>query len=143
MRPFLPRKSAKKNILNRFLNSTLRKIRCCLNTKAQVVNKAQRQLKPESYFLSFFNPLALNEFIYTRGFLILLVFFIMFNVQVLEDFSVRGSVLEKPVHVINMNVVDNPEVNKKKIVFLCLKWFDLYVIIYFRMQQLVHSSYAT
>ncbi|XP_023329261.1 RNA polymerase II subunit A C-terminal domain phosphatase SSU72 [Eurytemora carolleeae] len=29
--------------------------------------------------------------------------------QVLEDFSVRGSVLEKPVHVINMNVVDNPE----------------------------------
>ena len=38
----------------------------------------------------------------------------MFTVQVLEDFSVRGSVLEKPVHVINMNVVDNPEVNKKK-----------------------------
>ena len=92
-----------------------------MNTKAQVVNKAQRQLKPESYFHEFFNPQALNEFIYTRGFLILLVFFIMFNVQVLEDFSVRGSVLEKPVHVINMNVVDNPEVNKKKIVFFMFK----------------------
>ena len=93
-----------------------------MNTKAQVVNKAQRQLKPESYFHEFFNPQSLNGFINTRGFLILLVFFIiMFNVQVLEDFSVRGSVLEKPVHVINMNVVDNPEVNKKKIVFFMFK----------------------
>ena len=45
----------------------------------------------------------------------------MFNVQVLEDFSVRGSVLEKPVHVINMNVVDNPEVNKKKNSFFMFK----------------------
>lgn len=44
----------------------------------------------------------------------------MFTVQVLEDFSVRGSVLEKPVHVINMNVVDNPEVNKKKYSFYLL-----------------------
>ena len=42
-------------ISNRFFyNSTLWKMRCSLNPKAQVVNKAQRQLRPELYFLIFF-----------------------------------------------------------------------------------------
>ena len=40
-----------------FLNSTLWKIRCSLNPKAQAV-KAQRQLKPEPYFSEFFKSRA-------------------------------------------------------------------------------------
>ena len=34
------------------MNSNLWKIRCSLNPKAQVVKKAQRQLRPEPYFLN-------------------------------------------------------------------------------------------
>ena len=45
-------------ILNRFLNSTLWKIRCSLNLKAQAVNKAQRQLRLEPYFHEFFKSRA-------------------------------------------------------------------------------------
>ena len=41
-----------------FLNSTLSKIRCSLNPKAQAVNKAQRQLRPEPYFPEFFKSRA-------------------------------------------------------------------------------------
>ena len=37
-----------------FLNSTLWKIRCSLDPKAQAVNKVQRQLRPEPYFPEFF-----------------------------------------------------------------------------------------
>jgi len=43
-----------------FFNSTLWKMRCSLNPKAQVVNKAQRQLRPELYFLIFFKSRALK-----------------------------------------------------------------------------------
>ena len=42
------------------MNSSLWKIRCSLNPKAQVVNKAQRQLRPEPYFSEFFKPRALE-----------------------------------------------------------------------------------
>ena len=38
-----------------FLNSTLWKIRCSFNPKAQAVNKAQRQLRLEPYFPEFLN----------------------------------------------------------------------------------------
>ena len=37
------------------------KIRCCLNPKAQAVNKAQQQLRPKSYFLEFFKSPALES----------------------------------------------------------------------------------
>ena len=37
-----------------FFNSTLWKIRCSLNPKAQAVNKAQRHLRPDPYFPNFF-----------------------------------------------------------------------------------------
>ena len=37
-----------------FRNTTPWEIRCNLNPKAQAVNKAQRQLRPESYFLEYF-----------------------------------------------------------------------------------------
>ena len=51
-----------KRILNRFFfNSTLWKIRCGLNPKAQAVKKAQRQLRPEQYFPNFFK-FALDSF---------------------------------------------------------------------------------
>ena len=47
-------------ILNRFFfNSTLWKIRCSLNPKAQAVNKVQRQLRP--YFPEFFKSWAQTE----------------------------------------------------------------------------------
>ena len=36
------------------------KIRCSLNPKAQAVIKAQRQFRPESYFLEFFNRMLWN-----------------------------------------------------------------------------------
>ena len=42
------------------MNSTLWKIRCSLNLKARVVNKAQRQLRPESYFLECYKSPALD-----------------------------------------------------------------------------------
>ena len=41
-----------------FFNSNLWKIRCILNSKAQVVNKTQRQLRPEPYFPEFFKSRA-------------------------------------------------------------------------------------
>ena len=41
-------------ILKRFFELILVKIRCSLNPKAQVVNKAQWQLSPELYFPEFF-----------------------------------------------------------------------------------------
>jgi len=41
-----------------FLNSTRWKIRCSLNPKAQVVNKVQRQLRPEPYLPKFFKSRA-------------------------------------------------------------------------------------
>ena len=44
---------------NRFFK--LKKIRCSLNPKAQVVNKAQRQFRPEPYFPEFFKSPALIQ----------------------------------------------------------------------------------
>ena len=41
------------------MNSTLCKIVCNLNLKAQAVNKAQRQRTPELYFLELFKLQAL------------------------------------------------------------------------------------
>ena len=41
-----------------FLNSTVWKIRCSLNPKAQAVDMAQRQLRPVSYFPEFFKSRA-------------------------------------------------------------------------------------
>ena len=43
------------------MNSTLWKIRCSFNPKAQVVNKVQRQLRPEPYFHEIFKSRALVE----------------------------------------------------------------------------------
>ena len=43
------------------MNSTLWKIICSFNPKAQAVNKAQRQLRPEPYFPEFFKSRALEE----------------------------------------------------------------------------------
>ena len=40
------------------MNLSLGKIGCNLNPKAQAVNKAQRQLRPESCFLEFFKSMA-------------------------------------------------------------------------------------
>ena len=45
-------------ILNRFFELNLWTIRYSLNQKAQAVNNAQRQLRPESYFLEFFKSQA-------------------------------------------------------------------------------------
>ena len=45
--------------LTGFLNSTLWNIRCSLNPKALVVNKAQQQHRPEPYFAEFFKSLVL------------------------------------------------------------------------------------
>ena len=42
------------------LNSTLWKIRCSLNAKAQAVNKALRPLRPEPYFPEFFKSQTLE-----------------------------------------------------------------------------------
>jgi hypothetical protein len=38
-------------------------------------------------------------------------FYILFASKVLENFEARGSNSESMVHVINMNVIDNPEVS--------------------------------
>ena len=51
-------KIRKNRILNWFYNSTLGKIRCSLNPKAQPVNKVQRQLRSEPYFHEFFQSRA-------------------------------------------------------------------------------------
>ena len=40
---------------NRFFITQLWKIRCSLNPKAQALNKAQQQLRPELYFPEFLN----------------------------------------------------------------------------------------
>ena len=52
MRQFQPRKYAKFNIKPVKGTQLCGK---CLQLRAQVVNEAQRQLRPESYFLNFFN----------------------------------------------------------------------------------------
>ena len=55
-------KSAKFNIKPVLWTQLLCEIRCNLNPKAQAVNKAQRQLKPESYFPESFKSRAqMNE----------------------------------------------------------------------------------
>ena len=58
------------------MNTTLRKIRYNLNPKAQAENKAQRHLRPESYFLEFLNrrqtyihPYILHTYIHTYNIL--------------------------------------------------------------------------
>ena len=45
--------------LTGFMNSTLWKIKCNWNPKTQAVNKAQQQLRPESYFPESFKSQAL------------------------------------------------------------------------------------
>ena len=70
------------------MNSTLWKIRCSLNPKAQAVNNAQRQLKPDPYFPDFF----LN-----RG--------LWYLIHPWRDKNWNGTVVIEACHSINGNYI--------------------------------------
>ena len=52
------RENPPNRIINRFFELNSAEIRCRLNPKAQAVNKAQRQIKPEPYFPKIFKSRA-------------------------------------------------------------------------------------